>query len=469
MATSTAHDPGVRLQRVLGMPALVFFGLAYMVPLTVFTTYGVVTDGTHGHLPGAYVITLAAMLFTAYSYGRMVHVHPFAGSAYTYTQKTFGGHTGFMVGWALLLDYVFLPMINYLVIGIYLNAQFPAVSNWVWILVAIVLVTGLNVLGIRMVTRMNLALVGIQFIFIAVFLVQAFRTVAADGTPSLTNPFFGGNPSMSALFGGAAILCLSFLGFDAISTLSEETHHPRRTIPRAIMGTTVLGGFLFIVISYAGQLAFPHWQNFTNVDSAALDVMGRVGGALLSSFFTAAYIAGCFASAMASQASVSRILYAMGRDGVLPQGVFGRLSRRFQTPALATLLVGLVSCVALFISLDLAAAMISFGALAAFSFVNLAVIKHYLGDQRLRGGTAYLLYGLLPLIGVGLTAWLWTSLSRTTFTVGGIWVAIGFAWLLWLTRGFRRRPPELHMEEADDEDEGPRRGHSGAAAVGAQA
>ncbi|WP_020496604.1 APC family permease [Sciscionella marina] len=442
------------MRRVLGMPALVVFGLAYMVPLTVFTTYGVVTESTGGHLPGAYVVTLVAMLFTASSYGRMARVHPFAGSAYTYTQQSFGRHAGFLVGWALLLDYVFLPMINYLVVGIYLNAQFPVVPGWVFMLAAIVLVTGLNVLGIRMVTRMNLVLIGAQAVFVVVFLVQAFRVIAGDGTaslngiPSLTEPFFGGDTSLSRILGGAAILCLSFLGFDAISTLAEETREPRRLIPRAIMATTLIGGCLFILLSYAGSLAFPHWQRFSSVDSAALDVLRHIGGGLLTAFFTAAYVAGAFASAMASQASVSRILYAMGRDGVLPPRLFGRLSARFKTPAVAILLVGLVSCVALVITLDLASAVISFGALAAFSFVNLSVIKHYLLDGRRRGPLAVLRYGLVPAIGVALTGWLWTSLSGITFVIGGIWVAIGVGWLLVLTRGFRRPAPKLELEHA---------------------
>ncbi|HEX5524859.1 MAG TPA: APC family permease [Pedococcus sp.] len=446
--TSTLN-PAPHLQRVLGLPALVLFGLAYMVPLTVFTTYGVVTDSTAGHLPGAYVLTLVAMLFTAYSYGRMVAVHPYAGSAYTYTQKSFGGHAGFLVGWALLLDYIFLPMINYLVIGIYLNAQFPSIAQPVWIVAAIVLVTALNVLGIRLVTRMNLVLVAFQLIFIAVFVVAAVRSISADGAPSLTTPFFGDNPQYGALFAGAAILCLSFLGFDAISTLSEETHNPRRTIPLAIMLTTVIGGVTFIAVSYIAHLAFPDYGAFTDVDSASLDVMKHVGGSLLASFFTAAYIAGCFASAMASQASVSRILYAMGRDGVLPRRVFGRLSIRFHTPVLATLVVGAVSFVALFISLELAAAMISFGALAAFSFVNLSVIKHYVIDGGRRSGGDLVRYAVVPGIGVALTAWLWTSLSSTTFVVGGVWVAVGVAYLLFLTRGLTRRPPQLALDEAE--------------------
>ncbi|KAA1429225.1 APC family permease [Nocardioides antri] len=444
-------NPTDRFQRVLGTPELILFGLAYMVPLTVFTTYGVVTDATGGHLPGAYVLTLAAMLFTAYSYGRMVVAHPYAGSAYTYTQKTFGSHVGFLAGWSLLLDYVFLPMLNYLVIGIFLEAAWPAVPAWVWIVVSIVVVTTLNVLGIKMVSRMNLVLVGAQAAFIVVFVASAFAHLADSGTPSLTAPFFGDGASLSSLAGGAAILCLSFLGFDAISTLSEEANDARRSIPRAIMLVTLYGGLLFIALAWVGHLVFPDLTQFTSVDAAATDVMRRAGGAFLVSFFTAAYVAGCFASAMASQASVARILFAMGRDGVLPRAVFGRLNTRFRTPATGVVIVGAVSLTALVITLELAAAMISFGALVAFSIVNLAVIKHYLVDDGDRSTGSLLRHGLVPLVGFVLCAWLWTSLTATTFTVGLTWLAVGLVYLLVLTRGLTRRPPALDLTEDDVE------------------
>jgi amino acid transporter len=437
------------LDRVLGMPSIVLFGLAYLVPLTVFTTYGVVTEQTAGHLPAAYVVTLVAMLFTAYSYGLMVRAHPYAGSAYTYTQRAFGPHLGFMTGWALLLDYLFLPMINYLVMGIYLEAAFPGVPVAVWIIGAILLVTGLNILGIRLVARMNFLLVAVQIVFIAVFLVAAARAVSGTGLPSLAEPFLPDGGEASAVLGGAAILCLSFLGFDAVSTLAEETHDPRRRIPRAIMLVTVIGGALFILVSYAGHIVFPRWQEFTDVDSAALDVVGAAGGAAMTAFFTAAYIAGCFGSAMASQASVSRILYAMGRDGVLPARVFGRLHQRFHTPAPATVVVGVLSLIALVISLELASSMISFGALVAFSLVNLSAIKHYVIDEGRRTPANLVAYAVVPGIGVLLTLWLWTSLSGTTFVVGLSWIAAGLVYLLGLTRMFTRRPPELRLSEAE--------------------
>ena len=379
MVTNTLSQPAgdQALKRILGLPSLVFFGLAYMVPLTVFTTYGVVTQETAGHLPMAYVVTLVAMFFTAYSYGRMVKANPVAGSAYSYSRHAFGGGIGFMVGWALLLDYIFLPMINYLVIGIYMKDYFPAVPSAVWIIGAIACVTALNILGIRLVAKMNFLIIAFQFVFIAVFIVLCLRVIGGGHAPSVISPFYSSDMGMVPILGGAAILCLSFLGFDAVSTLSEETQEPRRDIPRAIMLCAVAGGLLFIVVSWFGQLVFPDWQNFGNADSAAVDVMRRIGGVFMVTFFTAAYVAGCFASAMASQASVARILFAMGRDNVLPRSVFGKISRRYATPVGAILVVGVVSLLALVISLTLAATMISFGALVAFSFVNLSVIKHF--------------------------------------------------------------------------------------------
>lgn len=230
------------LKRALGLPSLVLFGLAYMVPLTVFTTYGIVTTETKGHLPAAYVITLAAMLFTAYSYASMVRAYPQAGSAYTYTQKSFGPHLGFMTGWSLLLDYLFLPMINYMVIGIYMAAQFPAVPAWVWIVASIILVTVLNILGITLVAKMNFILIAVQVVFIVVFIALSIRhVVSSSASPSLLAPFISSDMSLSNVVAGSAILCLSFLGFDAVSTLSEEAKDARKTIPRAIIICTLAG------------------------------------------------------------------------------------------------------------------------------------------------------------------------------------------------------------------------------------
>jgi putrescine importer len=433
------------LKRVLGVPALVLFGLVYMVPLTVFTTLGIVTQMTGGRLSVAYLVTLAAMVFTARSYARMSAAYPVAGSAYAYTQRTFGAPIGFLAGWSLLLDYLFLPMLNYLVIGIYMSAAIPSVPPWVWILLSIAVVTVLNVVGIVSVARANFVLLAVQIIFILVFVVMAFVATSKLGNVNFMAPFTGDGTvsGWSPIFAGAAILCLSFLGFDAVSTLSEEAKDPTRSVPKAIMIATLSAGLIFIVLSFVSQIVFPSNQ-FADVDAGSTDVMLAAGGQFLNVFFTAAYVAGCIGSALTSQASVARILFAMGRDGILPRNVFGQILARFGTPALAILVVSVISLAAIWIDLATLASVVSFGALVAFSFVNLTVIKHYFIDE---GDKNVINNLVLPLVGFLLTAWLWTSLSAVALEVGLIWLAVGFVWLLIMTRGFQRPTPVLDLEE----------------------
>jgi amino acid transporter len=445
-APTAPDEPGEgHLRRVLGTPSLVLFGLVYMVPLTVFTTYGIVTETTGGRLSVAYLVTLAAMVFTARSYARMAAAYPVAGSAYTYSQKAFGAPVGFLAGWSLLLDYLFLPMLNYLVIGIYLNAAIPAVPAWIFILVTIAIVTVLNIVGIVSVARANFLIIALQAVFIVVFIVLACVTLSGTGSVDLMAPLTGDGTADGAtpIFAGAAILCLSFLGFDAVSTLSEEAKDPTRTVPRAIMIATVGAGIIFVVLSYLSQLVFPS-NEFSDVDSGSLDVMTTAGGQFLSTFFTAAYVAGALGSAITSQASVARILYAMGRDGVLPRRVFGHVSPRFSTPVYAILVVSAVSLLAVVMDLATMASVVSFGALVAFSAVNLAVIKHYYIDRHERAVVSNL---VLPLIGFALTVWLWTSLSGLTLVIGLCWLGAGVILLAVVTRGFLRPTPVLDMAE----------------------
>ncbi|PDQ35177.1 MAG: Putrescine importer PuuP [Candidatus Lumbricidophila eiseniae] len=444
-ASTVTHT--TTLRRALGIPSLVFFGLVYMVPLTVFTTYGLVTVTTGGRVPVAYIVTLAAMLFTARSYARMAYAYPYAGSAYVYTQRSFGPHTGFLAGWALLLDYLFLPMLNYLVMSVYLSSWFPAVPKWVFIVAAIAVVSLLNVLGIMSVSWASFSIIAVQVIFIVVFVVMGLVSLSGH-TVNPAAPFIGDGTTegVGVIFTGAAILCLSFLGFDAVSTLAEEAKNPTRSVPRAIMLTTVIAGVLFIALSYLSQIFFPS-NAFADVDSAPLDVMTAVGGKFFAVFFTAVFLSAAFGSALTSHASVSRILYAMGRDGVLPGRIFGQLSARFATPVAAILSVSILSLAAILISLDLLVEVVSFGALIAFSAVNLSVIKHYAIDRRERTGMAFAHNIVVPLIGFALTVWLWTSLSARSFYVGLGWLVLGVIILTLSTRGFRRPTPMLSLKD----------------------
>jgi len=446
-AAPTATPPATGLRRVLGLPALVFFGMAYMAPQVVFTTYGVVTVESEGHLPLAYVFTLVAMLFTAFNYGQMARKIPLAGSAYTYSSVAFGEKFGFLVGWALMLDYLFLPMINYLAIGMFMGAFFPAIAREWWMAGYMLIVLGFNLLGVKTLSRSNFVTVGMQLFCLAFFVAAAILFIVDQPPPSYTAPFYHADTNLSAVAAGAAILCLSFLGFDAVSTLSEEATHARRDIPRAILLCTLACGLLYIVVAYFGHLVLPDWRAFADVESAGVEVVRKTGSHLAYAWLIATTFVSGLASAMASQASVSRILYAMGRDGVLPRRVFGVIWQRHGTPARATCVVSVLSLAAFAISLELAATVISFGALIGFFFVNLAVPAVYLRDAANRTPGGWLRYGVVPAIGTLLTIWLWTSLGADAFQIGLTWLAVGALYLLWLTRGFTRAMPKISFDE----------------------
>ncbi|HHQ4649101.1 TPA: APC family permease, partial [Aeromonas hydrophila] len=255
----------VGLKKSLKLWHVVIMGLAYLTPMAVFDTFGIVTEITEGHVPTAYLFALIGMLFTAMSYGHLVRKFPSAGSAYTYAQKVFHPYVGFMVGWVSLLDYMFMPMINMLLAKIYMEALFPSVEPWTYILGLATVMTLLNLRGIKLVANFNSLIVIMQFSIIAVFIgLIAWGVYHGEGlgTVASSRPFFSEHMNVAPLLTGASILCLSFLGFDAITTLSEETPDASRVIPRAIVLTALIGGVLFISVSYFLQLYFPDLARF---------------------------------------------------------------------------------------------------------------------------------------------------------------------------------------------------------------
>jgi len=447
--------PAQSLKRVFGVAGLVAFGLTYMAPIALFTTYGVVAKQTDNHLASAYLAALVAMIFTAISYGSLTRVFTSAGSSYTYTQRVFGGHIGFMTGWALLLDYLLLPLIVFMLNGLYLNAIFPAVPAWVFGAASLLIVLFFNVVGVTVVRSVNFIIVALSILLLLVFAGLAIRLAVANPTghtPNVFAPLLPGEAGLGPVLAGAAVLVFSFLGFDAVSTMSEEARRPKRDIPRAIIGATVIGGLLYVFASWMGELAVPSWQTFPDVDSAAVPLTADVGGVFLTTMFIVVYVVGNIGAGMAMQMSVSRILFAMGRDGILPKP-FAYLHPRFRTPLFAAVVVSLIACVGFFIDLNTAISMVSFGALVAFSMVNLAVIRYFLlprnGETQQVTFGRLLRYGLLPLLGFIMTVWLWTSLSAITFIVGISWVALGFVYLVFRTRGFRQKPPMMDMAEGE--------------------
>jgi putrescine importer len=446
--------PEPALTRTLGLRAVVLFGLAYMTPLIVLGIFGIIAETTAGATPSAYLLALGAMLFTAYSYGRMARAYPVAGSAYTYVRRAIDSRAGFLVGWAVLLDYFFLPMVIWLIGAAYLSAQFPGVPFSLWVLAFIVLTTVLNVLGIKVAQRANAVLMTFQILVLAFFVLLAVRSlVAGSGVGSLfaVTPFLNGNSTVSGIAAGAAIAAYSFLGFDAVTTLTEETRDPRRTIPRAILLVALIGGGIFVLVAYVTQLVHPGGV-FEDAASAAFDIAGAIGGSLFGAVFLAGLVVAQFASGLAAQASASRLLFAMGRDAVLPRRVFGRVHPRFHTPVAGILLSGLVGLVALRLDVATSTSFINFGAFTAFTAVNLSVIALYLRRRRTGERLPVLGYVVVPAVGAAVDVWLLTNLDGTAITLGLVWLALGVVYLAVLTRGFRQPPPEVQFTDEDAAD-----------------
>ncbi len=442
-------DAMAKLNRTLTLKAVVLFGLAYMTPLIVLGTFGVVASTTNGAVPTAYIITTIAMIFTAYSYGIMSRAYPVAGSAYTYVRKSIDSRLGFMVGWGILLDYFFLPMVIWLIGAAYLSAQFPGVPSWVFLLGFIVLTTTLNVYGIQLAARVNSLLMIFQVAVIFFFVLLSLRHVIGQGGVQAVfsiTPFINDGSTFSTIAAGAAVAAYSFLGFDAVTTLTEETIDPKRTIPRAIILTALIGGAIYVLVGYTTQLAHPG-AVFQDADSAAFEIARTIGKDFFGAIFLAGMVLAQFTSGIAAQASASRLLYAMGRDSVLPKSIFGTLHTRFRTPMTSIILTGAIGIAALFLDVLSAASFINFGAFVAFTMVNLSVIFMCRKDAAARSKYGVVKGMVIPFVGALVCIWLLTKLDRNAVILGSIWLGLGLLHLIFLTGFFSNEPPEVDFDE----------------------
>lgn len=445
------------LNRVMGLSGVVLFGLAYLAPAGMFSTYGIVCNMTHGMLALTYTIATLAMLLTALSYRQMVRAYPISGSVYTYVQRSINPHIGVLAGWTILLDYVLLPMFNLVAVGLYMNIFIPQISSQVWILIFLVLVTIINVVGMKVTSLVNNVLILIQLAFLVGVIIFSIKYIVGGGGQgrlfdfeSYFNAVEFNKPDVgiAAVLSGASILAMAFLGFDSVTTVVEETVEPEKNVGRALIIICLLAGCTFGVTAYLMQVAWPEgWFSFTDPDTGASDYFSYVIGDFMASIFIGIVAIGGTASAIASQTSASRILFGMGHDGVLPKKIFGYVNKKTKIPTINVLIISVITSSALVLDLTAAASLVNFGALLGFTLVNISVIFHYFIRKKQRGAKAVLIYLILPILGACVCLVIWTNLDIMSKIVGGIWMLIGFIFLVVTTKGFKQLPPEMNLSE----------------------
>lgn len=444
-ATTEKPDPGaIGLKRSLRFRDLILYGIILIQPTAPMPSFGVIYNEAHGHVVTAILLAMIAMLFTSVSYGRMARVYPHGGSAFLYVGKEIHPSLGYLTGWCLVMDYILNPLICTIWCSRAAMNFLPEVPYAVWVVLFAVLFTTLNCNGVETSARINAGVAAALGIVIVLVLAAAARWLLHLSHPNaafFAQPFYDpATFNRSGLLRGTSIAVLTYIGFDGISTLTDEAKDPARSVPRAIMLTCLITGVLASIEVYAAQLVWPRGLAFPDLDTAYVYVSGRMGGPTLFLIVNAALLLANIGSGMASQLGAARLLYAMGQDGALPRQFFAAVHPKNRIPRNNVLLIGAIALAgALVLNYQLGTELLNYGALLAFMGVNFSSM---LRGWR-HGRFAQWFPMLLSLGGIVTCALLWWNLGPLAKTAGTTWALVGV--LLWLVR---RRATVLPGEAA---------------------
>lgn len=425
------------LKRSLTLTDLVVYGMIFMIPIAPFGVYGYVNAEAPGMVPLAYIIGMVAMLFTALSYGSMAKAFPIAGSVYSYAQRGLNQHVGFIAGWLMLLDYLLIPPLLYVYAAMALNHLYPDIPKVGFILAFLVSATFVNLRGITFTARMNIIFLLAQLVVLGIFLFYAWTALHnGGGHGELTlAPLY--NPetfNFALLMQAVSIAVLSFLGFDAISTLAEEIKgDPGKSVGKAALITLLVMGVIFVAQTWiATDLAAG--MGFTSADTAFYEIAEIAAGSWLATVTgVATALAWGVAVAITSQAAVSRLLFGMARDGKLPK-VLAKVHPKHNTPYLSIYLVAVLSlliCYLFINSVDTLTSLVNFGALSGFMLLHLTVINYYWRRQKSGQVVRHL---ICPVIGFIIVAAIMYNMGVDAQKLGLIWIALGLVYLFFLNK-----------------------------------
>jgi amino acid transporter len=406
-------------------------------PVAPMSAFGALSDRGRGHVVTAILVAMVAMLFTAMSYGRMARAYPSAGSAFTYVAQEIHPSVGYVTGWGMVMDYIVNPLICVIWCAGQAHEFAPAIPGWGWKIIFAVAFTLLNLRGIKTSARVNAGLTAGMSAVVIVIFVSAVRYIF--GHPH-TDPHFFTRPfydpqtfTLGNLFGCTSIAVLSYIGFDGISTLSEEAENPRRNIMLATVLTCVVIGILSAAEVYVAQLVWPATEPFPNPDTAYVWAAGRMWAPLFTIVGVTLVVAN-FGSGMGAHIGAARLLYGMGRSNALPRSFFGAIDPRHQVPRNNVIFVGVLALIgSFFLTFGRGIELLNFGALIAFMGVNAAAFVRYF----LHAEEKKVWNFIPPVLGFLICFALWLSLSRPAQILGGLWMIAGIIFGIWKTRWFR--------------------------------
>ena len=460
METSTGAPSAVpRLRRTLTLWDLIFYGIVLIQPIAPVPLYGVAQKLSDGHFVTIILIALFAMLITAVSYGRMGALYPTAGSAYTYVGKGLNPHLGFLAGWAMILDYLLQPLINTVWISTALHERYlPQVPYIAWAALIAGIMTVLNLAGVKSSSRANKVLLAVMSVVVAFFVVLAIRYLyGGQGWSGLFSmqPLYDPKTFNShKILTATSFAALTYIGFDGVTTLAEDVENPKRNVLLAVVLTCIFAGVCSGVEAYLGARVWPDWRSFPNLETAFMDICSRVGGVLLFNAMGAILIVAAFGSGLTGTLGAARLLFGMGRDGVLPKKFFGYLKPGSSTPTYNILLIGVVAFLGAVLlnkigsAYEHAGELLNFGAFLAFMGVNLACFWQFTIKRQQGYETKFLTDTLLPIIGFLFCLLIWINLNVIAKTVGGIWFAIGILYVGYKTNWFRSAPVMIDFSDS---------------------
>ena len=451
-AVQTEASSQPHLKRVLGLWDLIYYGIILTSPIAAVPLFGEAQVLSHGHTVTTLLLAMVAMSVTAVSFGRMANVYPSSGSVYTYISRGLNPHLGFIVGWAMFLEYLFQPVQNVLYAVLTIQRMVPRVPFAVLAAVTVGLITLMTVQGIKFTARTNEVLLGFMVLVTAAFLIEAFRYIVLHesfrGLFS-TKPIY--NPAtfnLRALAAGTSLAALVFIGFDGVSILAEEVKNPKRNVLLASVLVCIFTGLFSGLQVYLAQRVWPDHTTLANPETAFMDVARQASGPILFAAYGIMLLVSSIACGLAGHVGASRLLYSMGRDDVLPKGIFGHLNAKKGNPVYNVWIVGALAYAAvLTIPWERSAEVVTFGALLAFMGVNLAALKHFWFSKEAVGHRNFFVDAFVPGFGFVFCFILLVSLQAWTKYAGLVWLAVGAVYAAYKTKGFRLRPKLFDFSE----------------------